>query len=499
VAAWTGAQNLCRSGRISNKQELISIKPLKILLVVTLSEIGGAQKMVYHIAAGLEPALFDVTVACAPGGELVHWLRALVESRAGLGETGPSVQAGSGETGPAARLRNPRVVEIPELKRDISPLQDLRALWRLYGLIRRERFDVVHCHSSKAGLLGRLAGWLAGAPKIYFTAHGWGINEYQSRPFRLFFTLTERLAGALSTGVICVSRYDYEKALALKLVRPGKLAVIYNGLPEPGEHAVPPGTLQSLITVSELKFDEPGGVQRVAPAGIQNRITVSEPQSDNPGVFVGKKCVEVHLTQNEKLKKELGLAGTDRLAVTVMRLAPPKELLLFLEVARRLVQLFPDLYFTVIGDGPLRVACETFIQENGMTGRAFMTGTREDAAELVAGCEVLLHFSRWEGLPLTIIEAMLAGVPVVANRVGGIGELVADGETGLLIDRLDVQAAVRACEVLLGSQALRRQYGEAGRARARRLFSLAEMQLQYRKLYLEEGSAGTLPVSDGNH
>ena len=429
--------------------ELITIKPLKILLLVTLSEMGGAQKMVYHIAAGLDPALFDVTVASAPGGELVHWLRALADSRSESGEAGRPVRAGSGEAPPAARLRNPRVVEIPEMKRNISPLQDLRALWRLYGLIRRERFDVVHCHSSKAGLLGRLAGWLAGTPRVYFTAHGWGINEYQSWLFRLFFILTERLAGVLSTRVICVSWYDYEKALALKLVRPGKLAVIYNGLPEFGERAVPPDV--------------------------------------------------AHLTQNEKLKKELGLAGTDRLAVTVMRLAPPKEPLLFLEVARRLARFFPDLYFAVIGDGPLRAACETFIQENGLSGRAFMTGTREDAVELVAGCEALLHFSRWEGLPLTIIEAMLAGVPVVANRVGGVGELVADGETGLLIDRLDAQAAVRACAVLLGSQALRRQYGEAGRARARRLFSLEEMQLHYRKLYLEKGGAGALPVSDGNH
>ena len=436
---------------------MISIKPLKILLVVTLSETGGAQKVVYHIAAGLEPGLFDVTVACAPGGELVRWLRELAEA----GES-----AWSGETGPSPRPFPLRVVEIPELKREIAPARDLLALWRLYRLIRRERFDVVHCHSSKAGLLGRLAAWLAGAPRVYFTAHGWGINEYQTRPFRFFFTLAERLAGAVSTRVVCVSRYDYDKALALKLARPGKLAVVYNGLPETGEGFALASALAAAAKASSGEMGSAVGSEHPASSG-------------------GKVGAAVPAIKMGQLKKELGLAGSDLLVVTVMRLAPPKEPLLFLEVARELVQPVPGLYFAVIGDGPLRTSCEAFIRENGLVGRVFMTGAREDAAELINGCDLFVHFSRWEGLTLTIIEAMLAGVPVVANRVGGAGELVADGETGLLINELDLRAARRACEVLLGSGELRRRYGEAGRQRARRLFSLEEMQRKYRELYLQ--------------
>ena len=435
---------------------MISIKPLKILLVVTLSEMGGAQKVVYHIAAGLEPGLFDVTVACAPGGELVRWLRELAEA----GES-----AWSGETGPSPRPFPLRVVEIPELKREIAPVRDMLALWRLYRLIRRERFDVVHCHSSKAGLLGRLAAWLAGVTQVYFTAHGWGINEYQSRLFRFFFTLAERLAGAVSTRVVCVSLYDYNKALALKLARPGKLAVIYNGIPGPGEANASTAAV---------------GSEHPASSGVKVGAAV-------PAIKMGK------------LKKELGLAGSDRLAVTVMRLAPPKEPMLFLKVARRLVQPLPGLFFAIIGDGPLRAGCEAYIRENGLAGRVFMTGSREDAAELLGGCDMFMHFSRWEGLPLTIIEAMQAGVPVVANRTGGVCELVADGETGFLIDDLDAREAGRACEALFASGELRRRCGEAGRLRARRLFSLEEMQRKYRDLYLEVGSAGALPVGDGNH
>jgi len=114
--------------------------------------------VVYHVAAGLSPEQFEITVACAPGGELVQWLRELPQKV--------------------------RVIEIPELKRNISPLKDLKAFWKLYTLIKKKGFDIVHCHSTKAGVLGRLAARLVGVPKIFFTVHGWGINKYQSWPVR---------------------------------------------------------------------------------------------------------------------------------------------------------------------------------------------------------------------------------------------------------------------------------------------------------------------------
>ncbi|MHB8986866.1 MAG: glycosyltransferase, partial [Eubacteriales bacterium] len=173
-----------------------------------------------------------------------------------------------------------------------------------------------------------------------------------------------------------------------------------------------------------------------------------------------------------------------------MRLTPPKEPLFFLEVARRLVEGEngnPALYFTIVGDGPLRADCEAFIREHGLAGRVFLLGNRENAADLVRDFDVFTLFSRWEGLPLTIIEAMQAGVPVVANAAGGVPELVADGETGFLIDGLDPGAAAGACGRLLGDAALRLAMGEAGRQRARQMFSLDEMLRRYQELYGIEG------------
>ena len=376
---------------------------IKVLLIVTLSELGGAQKVVYHIAAGLPPEQFEVTVACAPGGELVNWLRNLP--------------------------RGVQVIEISGLKRNISLWDDLKAFGKLYVLIKKGAFDIVHCHSSKAGVLGRLAAYIAGVPKIFFTAHGWGINEYQSRPVRFFYTWAERLAGVVSTGVVCVSESDLLKGRNLRLAANDKLKVIYNGMPEP---------------------------------------------RPKEGVLRG----------------ELNIRKEDIVIGSVARLAPQKDPLFLLEVAGRMIT-SPDnnqdrgrVYFVIIGDGPLRSRCEEFVNLKNLQGSVFLMGAREDAAELLRDFDVFVLFSRWEGLPLTIIEAMLAGRPVVASAVGGVSEMVVDQKTGLLINASDGRAAVQALRELAADRERRLSMGEAGRRRAVELFSINEMVNKYRELYL---------------
>lgn len=382
--------------------------PTKVLLLVTLSEIGGAQKVVYHIASGLAAEEFDVTVACSPGGELVSWLRGL-----------PSV----------------RVVELGSLRRDISPFHDFLCLVQLYRLISSGGYDIVHCHSSKAGVLGRLAARMAGVRKIFFTVHGWGIDDRQPLPARFLYTTAERLAGAVSTRVVCVSEHDREKGVALGLVSPEKLAVVHNGVPDVyGQGSLPPGG---------------------PPAGTG-------------------------------LRAELGLGSGDIVVGTVMRLAPPKDPLFFLEAADRLLGKGnnSNLYFVIVGDGPLRPCCEEYIAGSNLEGRAFLLGTREDAPGLVSGFDIFTLFSRHEGLPLTVIEAMVAGLPVVASNVGGVGELVLHGETGCLADGFNPEAAAGYIGRLAGDRGLREELGRAGRSRALDRFGLGRMISLYKQIYL---------------
>ena len=376
---------------------------IKILFVITLSELGGAQKVVYHIAAGLDPREFDITVTCAPGGELVNCLRNL--------------------------HKGIMIVEIPELKRDISPANDLKAYFKLYALMKKNSYHIVHCHSSKAGILGRLAAWKAGVPKIIFTVHGWGINEYQSWLVRFLYTRAERLAGVRSTNVVCVSESDLLKARRLRLVTGDKLSVIYNGLP-----------------------------------------------------FPEKKEGLLH--------KELGIRKDDIIIGTVARLAFQKDPLFLLEVAERMItrlkrdKINSQPCFVIIGDGPLRPECEKFINNKSLQRSVFLLGTREDAAELVQDFDIFVLFSRWEGLPLTIIEAMLAGRPVVANAVGGVSELVVHEETGLLIKKLDVNEAEKALLNLMSDPGKRLSMGQSGQLRALNLFNIDKMVEKYGELYL---------------
>lgn len=377
---------------------------LRVLFIITLSEMGGAQKVVYNIVAGLNPQEFDITVACAQGGELVYWLRNLEQGV--------------------------KLIEISSLRREISPWHDLKAFWKLYWLIKKNDFNIVHCHSSKAGILGRLAAWLAGVPKIFFTAHGWGINEYQHWAGRLLYTWMERLSGAVSTKVVCVSECDMLKARNLKIIADDKLVVIYNGLPEP----------------------------------------------------------EI---QEGLLRNELGIKKNDLVIGTVARLAPQKAPLFLLEVAERMIKRHScpgegRLYFVLIGNGPLKPECEKFVNDKGLKERVFLLGTREEAAKLVRDFDIFVLFSRWEGLPLTIIEAMMASRPVVAGAVGGVGELVVHRETGLLIDEMDVNGAEKALLHLISDPGKRFSMGQIGRQRACGLFNIKQMVDKYRELYLSE-------------
>ncbi|WP_051617982.1 glycosyltransferase family 4 protein [Desulfofundulus thermocisternus] len=373
---------------------------VRVLQLITLSELGGAQKVLYHLVTGLNRERFEITVACAPGGELVRWL------------------TGCGGV---------RIVEVPYLCREVSPLKDLAALCCLRRFMSRERFHIVHCHSSKAGILGRLAARLAGVPGIVFTVHGWGINDYQSGAVRMLFTLAEKLAGRLSSRVVCVSQADLQKGLEQGLAPPSRLAVIHNGLPEP---PLRPGAL----------------------------------------------------------RRELGLGEDALLVGMVCRLRAPKDPLFFLETARALLSTGKwsnHLYFVLIGDGPLMAVCREFIARHGLAGKVFLAGGREDAPSLLGDIDVFTLFSLWEGLPLTIIEAMFAAKPVVAAAVGGVGELVVPGETGYLVPPGDTVGAVTALEKLLEDAQLRRRMGEKARRLACERFAVERMVKDYTLLYEE--------------
>ena len=363
----------------------------RVLELITLSDWGGAQEHVFALARGFR-GTFDVTVACAPGGPLVERLR-----REGI-----------------------PVVEIPSLRREPSPLDDLRTLVRLARWIRQERFALVHCHSTKAGLLGRIASRIAGVPGIIFTAHGWAFAGGWHPAVRVAAALAEMAAARISTAIICVAHHLRQEALRMRIGPPDRIVVVHNGV-------------------------DPGPWLQDSPAGARS-----------------------------------ARAGDPCTAVMVCRLNDPKDPATLLDAWQRVGGPHRLL---IVGDGPLRPGVELMAGRNGLADRVVMLGARGDVPALLRGADVFVLSSRWEGLPIVVIEAMLSGLPVVATDVGGVREVVVEGETGFLVPPQDPSALASALERLLGDAELRRQMGAAGRKRALAHFTEARMLADTAEVY----------------
>ena len=366
-----------------------------MLLLVTLAEVGGAQSYV----ASLLPALvgrFDVTVAA-------H---------------------GEGPLRDAAAAAGARFVPLANVRRAVSPLRDLAGLVELIRLLRRERPDILHANSSKAGVLGRLAAALTGVPIRIFTAHGWAFAAHSGLAARVY-RAADRLMLPLTTATICVSEREREAGLAARTCDDDATVVIPN--------AVDVGA---------------------APRSVSTR----QPP----------------------------------LLVTVGRLKAPKDFPTFVRALGRLPA--GSFEAMIVGDGPDRPRLEEEIRSGGLSGAVQLARERHDVPRLLAAADVFVLASRSEGHPVSVLEAMAAGLPVVASRVGGVPEQVVDGETGLLVDPGDPKPLAAALERLTGDPALRRRLGAAGRARAEERFDLEPFRRAHLELYSRELATRRLPA-----
>ena len=378
-------------------------QPLRVLMGITLSEMGGAQKVVAELLQALAELPAEITVVTSPGGELLNWIAAL-NRRAAL---------------PI------RVVELPSLCREVDPGRDLTTLCRLWTLCRTGRYDVAHFHSSKMGVLGPPAAKLAGIGRIIFTVHGWGIGEAQSRLLRIGLGMLVRLTTRLCTAVACVSEATRDRGLRNRWLEPWKARVVYNGLADP-------------------------------PAG------------------------------RGKLRRELAVGAGVPIIGTIARLVEQKEPLAAIEIARRLREQGREFRMVLIGDGPLRERCREEIRRCRLESAVVLLGSREDARELLNDFDVFILLSQWEALPLAVIEAMLAGKPVIASRVGGLPELVQHGANGYLVPQRQLDVATAYLAELLDHPEVRAGMGRLGRQRARRQFTNRRMVAEYGRLYRGE-------------
>jgi len=333
-----------------------SLKPnkkIKVLIVITRLTIGGDTNVVLDIADYLNNhPLYEVQLAAGPVFE-------------------PEVDL----TYLAHKQSIPTTI-IPSLINHINPWLNLKALFELLAVIKRGKFDVVHTHSSVAGVVGRFAAFIARVPVIVHHVHGWGIQENMSTAVRTLYLILERISARFTDRLIAVSAPTIQKGLAYRICKEEKFALIYNG-------------------INLKKFRQ---------------------KVDRQKVFF-----------------DLGLNPESKIVGMIARLDQQKNPLDFIRAAAIVIKKYPKVQFLIAGDGSLHSECESLIDELKLRGIFFLLGYRDDVDKIMPILTFTVLSSLWEGLPVVFQEAMSAGKAIIANDVDGARDVVINGETGYLV------------------------------------------------------------------
>lgn len=370
----------------------------RILHVITRLEPGGAQRNTLYTVAHLDRREFSPVLAWGPGDPLDDEAR---------------------------RLDGVELCPVPDLARPVRPWRDLRALAGLRRLIRRVQPDVVHTHSSKAGILGRLAARLERAPAVVHSIHGYGFTPLQPPATRAAFLAAERLAARWTDRFVAVARSDLERGVALGLFPRERVVLIRSG-----------------IELGRFRAADPGPVRR-----------------------------------------RLRLPDGASVVAQVGNFKPQKAPFDFVRAAAAVAGAHPGTVFVMTGDGPLRPAAERLAAELVVADRFCFSGWLDDIAGLLAVTDVSVLTSRHEGLPRAVVESIAAGVPIVATAVDGTVEVVRDGVTGLLVPPGDIAGLTEAISALLADPGRRAEMARAAGAEDLAEFDIDRMVRDQEELY----------------
>lgn len=334
--------------------------------IITKLELGGAQQNTLFTVSHLDASRFRAVLITGEPGMLDQDAKAL-----------PGVD----------------VYQVPTMVRPLRPWRDLRALVFLTVLLRTLKPAIVHTHSSKAGVLGRLAAWFAGVPIIIHAIHGFGFTRYQHPLLRYLLLSVERIVARITTRFFAVSEANCRQGVTLGLFPADRCTVIRSGI--------------DLAAFRQIRVDVP------------------------------------------QKKRELGLEPTRPVVGMIAPFKPQKAPVDFVRMADLVHRIRPDVRFLLVGDGELREAVEAEREERGLSTVLRLAGWRRDIPGIMRCLDVLVLTSLWEGLPRVYLEALASGVPVVGTRVDGAAEVVREGLTGFLTEPGDVLAlAERVLHVL---------------------------------------------------
>src|SRR4051812_30847134 len=381
---------------------------MRIVHVITRLILGGAQENTLLSCEGQHARGHDVTLITGPA----------------IGPEGSLVAR--------AEAAGYRVLVVDEMRRSILPVKDFRSYRRLTKLLLQLKPDVVHTHSSKAGIIGRWAADRAKAPFIVHTIHGLAFTASTSRMVNSVYRMLERQAAPLTDRIVCVADAMREQSLAAGIGRAEQYVTIYSGM--------------------------------------ETRPFLNPP------------------VPRDQVRSQLGLAPDDIAIGTIARLFHLKGHDDLLEMAPTLCRRLPKLRFLWIGDGLLRESFEAQIARMGLQDRFILTGLvpPERIPELTNAMDILVHPSRREGLARALPQAALAGKPAVTYDIDGNREGVIDGKTGYVIRPFNKHQLADSVAALAEDATLRDTMGAAGRELALSRFDANVMVEALERLY-EQG------------
>lgn len=343
-------------------------------LLIVQEAMGGCGRNVVDIVNGIDHNKFDITVAYGTSRIDDYYRKAIPEMK-----------------------KHATLVPVPEMVRSISPQHDIKAWFQVRKLIRQIHPDILHCHSSKAGIIGRAAAIGSRVPKVFYTPHAYAFQAQEfSESKKKVFSLIERTFSRLFTTLTFnVSEGERDIALEHKVDKPTKFKVVYNGIPD------------------------------------------------------------IALPSREEALHTLGLSDLPQDAIIVgstVRLAAQKDPMTFVKIAKMVIDHDPRVHFVCVGDGDLQDDVAKFVESNGLAGNVHLLGYRNDAEYVVAAFDAYLLTSLYEGLPYSLVESLRAGVPIVATNVTGSNEVVQPGVNGYLFPAGDVKEGCRRVEQVISER-----------------------------------------------
>jgi len=371
------------------------MKKIKVLHTITRLIVGGAQENTILSAQFLDKDTYDVDVLCGS-------------------QTGPE-----GSLFEFATSRGVQPIIFKNLIREINPIKDIVHFVEMLIFLRKNHYDIIHTHSSKAGIIHRFAAKIMGVPIIIHTVHGWSFHDHMHRFKSQFYVFLEKKAAAFTDTIITVTKLDIQKGINADIG-------------------------------SELQY-----------RNIHSSIEIERYKTATRDI--------------SEIKKELKLNMNSVIIGTVARLSEQKAPLDFMRLAKAICDTHDNVQFLYVGDGELRPEVEKFIQDNELQDKIILAGLRMDVPDMLAVMDIFILTSLWEGLPRVFSQSMAAKLPIVATKVDGAPEAITDGLNGFMTQPGKPLEMVQYLEKLINDKALREKMGLEGLKIAEKNFSVESM------------------------